>query len=100
MMNNDATSIEILPDEITIRGKIYSLSQMSEDQLDLNERASRLLKSAKEKYMQAEDDEAAAKYYIEKLEQDLKMNYKETGQNAQNHNNVKNDNDIVFLTMR
>ena len=88
--------------EINIRGKVYSLSQMSEDQLDLNERASRLLKSAKEKYMQAEDDEAAAKYYIEKLEQDLKANYKDSGQNIQTNNNVDNNNndDIVFLTMR
>jgi len=79
-------------DEIHIRGKVYNLSQMTEDQIDLNNRVSRLLESARLKHIEAEDDEAAAKFYIEKLEQDLQNNY--------NAGSVASDDNIMFLTMK
>jgi hypothetical protein len=52
------------------------------------------LEEAKVKAIESENAEAAAKYYIQKLEEDLKVNY--------NNSSIPNtnDNDIVFLTMR
>jgi hypothetical protein len=81
-------------DEIHIRGKVFKKSLMTEDQLDLENRIAILLEEAKVKAIESENAEAAAKYYIQKLEEDLKVNY--------NNSSIPNtnDNDIVFLTMR
>ena len=81
-------------DEIHIRGRVYKKSHMTEDQLDLEDRIAKLLEEARIKAIESENAEAAAKYYIEKLDKDLQSN-----------NNAvvfdgSNSDDIMFLTMR
>lgn len=85
-MNNET-------DEIHIRGKVYKKSLMTNDQLDLENRIAVLLEDAKQLAIDSENAEAAAKYYIQKLEEDLKVNYNNSSPNS-------DGDDIVFLTMR
>ena len=79
-------------DDVHIKGNVYKKSLMTDDQRDLQERIARLLQGAKEKAIEADDMEAAAKYYIQKLESDLQANYR--------NNSTTSDQDIIFLTMR
>jgi hypothetical protein len=81
-------------DEIHIRGRVYKKSHMTEDQLDLENRIAQLLEEARLKAIESENAEAAAKYYIEKLDKDLQSNINAVVFDG------SNSDDIMFLTMR
>ena len=67
---------------------------MTEDQLDLESRIAQLLEEARIKSIESQNAEAAAKYYIEKLDKDLQSNNNAVTLDG------SNSNDIMFLTMR
>lgn len=81
-------------EEIHIRGRVYKKSCMTEDQLDLESRIAQLLEEARIKSIESQNAEAAAKYYIEKLDKDLQSNNNAVTLDG------SNSNDIMFLTMR
>jgi ribosomal 50S subunit-recycling heat shock protein len=81
-------------EEIHIRGRVYKKSYMTEDQLDLESRIAQLLEEARIKSIESQNAEAAAKYYIEKLDKDLQSNNNAVTLDG------SNSNDIMFLTMR